>query len=123
MGTIWPQVPGFDCTNAVIFKRISNQKVPHGEYGLCPMMSAYLLVARIPEQPLDKGQNGSESFHTNSACQLRALSALSLSLEVPVLYKPRLDVERLGGEEFWYQKHDGERARDFFYSFIFWKIV
>lgn len=58
LGTTWPQVAGFDCTKTVLFKFISNQKVLQGEYGVCPVMSAYLLFACIPEPPLDKGQNG-----------------------------------------------------------------
>lgn len=31
MGTSWPQVPGFECTNTVSFKFISNQNVPQGK--------------------------------------------------------------------------------------------
>jgi len=31
-GTIWSQVPGFDCTSTLLFKFISNQKVTQREY-------------------------------------------------------------------------------------------
>lgn len=58
VGTIGPQVPGFGCTNTILFEIKSKQKVLQSEQGVGPVMSAYVLIACAPEPPLNKGQNG-----------------------------------------------------------------
>lgn len=80
---------------------------------------AYLLIACIPEPPLNRGQNGEKSFNTNSTCQLRALSAISLCLEVPVWYAHRTpsssEDRELGIGNV--NHKDREKARDIWFFF------
>lgn len=116
MGDTWT-ISGFDCTNTALYCR--------GRFWLCLMMSTDLLPAY--QNSLLTKVRTVQSFHTSNVCQLRAVSARSLCLEVGVRAQTP---SSLGGKGSQYHKHGGvttgtarkEGIFPFFFFFFSWKI-